>query len=200
MAIEIIDCVQGTEEWITARLGIPTASCFSDVMAGGAGKVRSQYMRKLCGEIIAGTPADYYKNAAMEHGNQVEPELRSLYELITGQEVTQVGFIRNGRVGASPDGLIGTDGMVEIKRQGFDGLINRLLFEVGDIHEAQLQGQLWVCEREWIELAVGYPKMPLYRKRFKRDNNYIARLKVGVECFIEELDTMVEEVRKRFGR
>jgi len=74
MTVEIIDCVQGSPEWFQARLGIPTASCFSQVLAKGEGKVRATYMRRLAGEIITGQSAETFKSEAMERGNQMEAE------------------------------------------------------------------------------------------------------------------------------
>lgn len=197
--MKIIDVVQGTPEWKEARLGMVTASCFSDVMAQGQGKVRDLYMRKLAGEIITGEPADNYSNSHMEHGNAVEDEARRMYCMHDNVDVQQVGLITNAlekhTVGASPDGLVDDKGMVEIKRQSAHLLIERLRGN-GDMHMAQLQGNLWIAEREWIDLVVYYPKMPLWRQRVRRDENYISRLKVGITSFIEELNEMVEMVRR----
>lgn len=214
MTVETIQVAQGTDEWIAARVGKVTASRFSDVLAGGTGKVRNLYMRKLAGEIITGQQMWSYQNEDMVDGNRVEPDARALYSMLTDKDVEEVGFgilgkgARNGsnalvgRVGASPDGLISTDGMVELKRQAPHLLIERI-YGGGEsnteLHMAQSQGNLWVFEREWIDLAVYYPKMPMWRRRIKRDDNYINRLRLGVEVFVEELDQMVEKI-KRYGQ
>lgn len=198
--MKIHDVVQGTPEWYAVRCGLVTASCFSDVMAGGAGKVRDLYMRKLAGEIITGDVQEKFSNSHMEHGNAVEDEARKMYQMLANTDVTQVGFIETNhgkyRVGCSPDGLVGDVGMVEIKRQGPHLLIDRMRNGAGDTHMPQLQGSMWIAEREWIDLVCYYPKMPLWRQRVRRDNNYIERLKVGITAFCEELDQLVDWVRR----
>lgn len=199
--MRVIDCVQGGDDWIAARIGKVTASNFAKVLARGEGKVRDEYMRKVAGEIITGEQMSAYRNEAMDDGNAIEPEARSAYSMIAGVDVQQVGFVVHedgtlaDRVGASPDGLIGNDGMVEIKRQAPHLLIDRIRYDSGDVHMAQSQGNLWIAKREWIDLVVYYPKMPLYRKRIRRDENYIQRLRLAVEVFIEELDALVDKVR-----
>src|SRR4051812_4435301 len=108
--MEILNMDQGSPEWFAARAGIPTASMFATVMAsgknGGESKGRRTYMLKLAGEIITGEPMDNYSNGHMERGHVMEPEARDLYSFMTDAEPELVGFIRNGRKGASPDSLI----------------------------------------------------------------------------------------------
>lgn len=200
MTVEVVDCVQGTPEWHEARLGIPTASEFATVMASGKSntesKTRALYMRKLAGELITGLPREEYRNAQMDRGNEMEAEVRNLYAMATNDEVVQVGFLRNGRKGASPDGLVGSAGMVEIKTQVPHLLIERLLSgEVPPEHMAQCQGNLWVGERDWIDIVIGYTKMPLFRRRIMRSSLYIARLELAIDIFLEELDALVAKVK-----
>lgn len=199
--LDILTCDQGTEEWRLARAGIPTASEFSTILAkgrgGGESKTRKTYLYKLAGEIITGEPADSFSNAHMERGHEMEAEARHLYEFMEDAETTQVGFIRNGRKGCSPDSLIGENGMLEVKTK-----LPHLLIECimrGDFppeHKAQCQGALWVAEREWIDIAVYWPKMPLFTCRAYRDEPYIADLSAAVDAFTEELDAAVDAVRK----
>ncbi len=210
MPVEIVDCTQGSPEWFTARLGLPTASEFATVMASGrAGmpsKTRSDYLKDLAGEIIWGVPRESYRNASMDRGNEMEAELRERYDqqnvLDGGEKALQVGFMRNGRKGASPDGLVGDVGMVEIKSQVPRLLIERLVSgEVPPEHMPQCQGNLWVAEREWIDIVIGYqhdpsvPSPPLFRRRIMRSEPYIARLKLATEVFLEELDALVARVK-----
>lgn len=120
MAIEIFDVPQNSPEWYACRLGIPTASMFGTIMAKGRGgsgdsKTRWTYMMKLLGERLTGEPCENYTNEHMERGKVMEAEARDWYVFQTDAEVHRVGFIRNGEVGCSPDSLIGTDGMLEIK-------------------------------------------------------------------------------------
>lgn len=166
---KIIDCEQNSPEWNAARTGIVTASELKTVLAKGEGKTRATYMRKLAGEIITGEPADRFTNKHMEHGHEVEPEARRLYEFMADAEVQQVGFIRSGRKGCSPDGLVGDAGMVEIKRKCPHILI--AVIEAGRFppeHKAQCQGQLWIAEREWVDFLAYYPGMPHFLIREHR--------------------------------
>lgn len=198
MAIEIFDVPQGSDEWKAVKIGVPSASRFSDIMAQGQGKSRDKYMRQLAGEIISEIPMETFRSKAMEHGTQVEPEARNLYAMLANCEVQQVGFIKNGRVGCSPDGMISEDGMLELKRSDPADLIERWRdkgFKPPSEHMAQLQGNLMVADRKWIDIGLYFPKMPMWRMRVKRDEHYIARMRVGIEQFIEDLDELVKQVR-----
>ena len=201
--IQIIDCEQGTPEWFAARLGIPTASEFSTVLASGkAGaesKMRRTYMLKLAGEIITGEPMERISNAAMERGHEMEPDARNLYALVHDADPELIGFIRNGQKGCSPDALIGANGLLEIKTKAPHLHIDALIRDSFPAeHVAQCQGALWVSEREWIDLAVYWPKLPLFVKRAYRDEAYIARLSDAVDAFNGELSALVEQV-SRYG-
>src|SRR6202043_892501 len=124
----------------------------------------------LAGEIITGKPEDTFESADMCRGREMEPAIRDLYCLVTNAKPERVGFVVNGRVGASPDALIGEKGALEIKTQIPSLLIARHIDgSVPPEHAAQLQGVLWVAEREWIDVAIGWPGMPLFRRRVKRD-------------------------------
>lgn len=200
MPLEIIDCEQGTDEWLAHRMKIPTASEFATVMAkgknGAPSKTRATYMRKLAGEIICDEPMESYSNKYMERGKLLEPEIRALYCMMSLNEVRQVGFIRNGRRGASPDGLIGNDGMLEIKSEAPHLLIETMFAdEMPPEHYAQLQGNLMVAEREWIDIAIGYKRMPLFHKKIRRDEPYIKNLSGEIDRFNDELDEMVRRIK-----
>lgn len=201
MAAEIINCEQGTEEWFRARAGIPTASEFSTVMAKGRGgedsKTRRTYMLKLAGEIITGEPTEGYTNAHMERGHALEDEGRAAYQFQTGNQMKQVGFIRNGDKGCSPDSLIGENGMLEIKTKLPHLLLDCIL--KGNFpaeHKAQCQGALWVAEREWIDIAVYWPKLPLFVCRATRDEEYIKTMADAVATFNDELQAVVKLVQQ----
>lgn len=198
--ISIFNCAQGTEEWYLARAGIPTASMFATVMASGRGggesKTRAKYMRQLAGEIITGKPIEGYSNHHMERGHEMEPEARDLYAFATDTVPEIVGFVRNGNKGCSPDSLVGANGMLEIKTKLPDLLIECL--ERDDFppeHRAQCQGALWVAEREWIDITVYWPGMPVFIKRAYRDEPYIKTMAGAVDQFNDELAALVERVR-----
>lgn len=198
--VEIISCDQNSADWHRARMGIPTASEFATVMAkgkgGGESKTRQTYLYKLAGEIITGQPMESYSNAHMERGHAMEQEARDLYEFMTDQTCERVGFIRSGRKGASPDSLVGPNGLVEIKTK-LPHLVIEALFrgEFPPEHKAQCQGQLWVAEREWLDIAIYWPGMPLFVTTATRDEAYIRELSDAVDIFNAELDIIVDRVR-----
>jgi hypothetical protein len=202
--IQIIDCDQGTPEWFSARAGIPTASEFHTVMAvgpkGGKSATRVTYLNKLVGEIITGEPMSSYVSPDMERGRLMEDEARDLYCFTRDIEPIRVGFIRNGNQGASPDSLIGDHGGLEIKSAAPHIQVARLLSDdLPSEHVAQVQGNLWVSEREWWDFVSYCPKMPLFVKRVYRDEEYIKKIALAVELFNVELQQTVDYVR-RYGR
>lgn len=191
---------QGTPDWFRARMGIPTASEFSTLMAkgrdGGESKTRKTYMLKLAGEIITGEPMENYTNAHMERGKIMEAEARDFYAFTADSEPQRVGFIKNDFKGCSPDSLIGTNGMLEIKT-ALPHILGELILkdDFPPEHKAQCQGALWVAEREWIDLIVYWPGMPRFVKRAHRDDAYIATLARAVEAFNVELAMTVNKLR-----
>ena len=116
--MQIINVEQGSEEWLRARLGVPTASCYSKLITT-QGKRSAQaegYINELIGQRITGEIPETFKSEAMERGNELEPQARAYYELVTDNDVEEVGLILNDiGAGCSPDGLIGDDGGLEIK-------------------------------------------------------------------------------------
>ena len=202
--IQIIDCEQNSPEWYAARLGIPTASEFHTVMAvgpkGGKSVTRVAYLNKLVGEIITEEPMQNFVSADMERGKIMEDEARDLYSFQRDVEVTRVGFIRNGGKGASPDSLIGEDGGLEIKSAAPHIQVARLLAdELPTEHRAQVQGSLWVAEREWWDFVSYCPKLPIFIKRVFRDEEYIKSIAKAVELFNTELHQTVDYIR-RYGK
>lgn len=200
MNAHIINCEQGSPEWFDARLGIPTASQFATVLAKGKGdaesKTRRTYMLKLAGERLTGEPAESYTNQHMERGKEMEGEALAFYAFTNDVELTPVGFIRNGDAGCSPDRLIGSDGLLEIKTALPHILLDRILR--GDPppeHKAQVQGQLWISEREWCDLMIYWPKLPAYIVRVVRDEPYIKALAEEVDRFNIELTRVMDTIR-----
>lgn len=199
MAIQIHTCEQGTADWYKARLGIPTASNFATVMAKGEGKTRRSYLLKLAGEIITGEPAESFNNEHMERGKAMEAQAREYYAFLKDVEPQQVGFITNGAKGCSPDSLIEEDGGLEIKTALPHIQIDRLLRgELPSEHRAQVQGSLWVTEREVWDFMSYWPKCPPLIVPVRRDEAYIANLASEVERFNDELAEVVAKVR-RYG-
>lgn len=204
MAVEIIDCIQGEPEWYACRRGLVTSSMFKVVLANGKGGgeslTRTTYMRKLAGEIITGEPMENYQNENMIRGQEMEDEARSYYAFQNNVEMQRIGFVRNGAKGCSPDSWVDNDGMFEAKSAFPHILIDKLLKGTfPPEHKAQCQGGLWVCERDWIDLLIYWPKMPAFIIRAHRDEVYIAELSREVDRFNEELAETVEKVR-RYGQ
>lgn len=194
--MEIFNCEQGTDEWFECRKGIPTASMFSAVLAKGQGKTRRTYMLKLLGERLTGGIQDSYSNAHMERGQEIEEEARNAYALIKDTDPELVGFIRNGDKGCSPDSLNGSDGLVEIKTKLPHLQIDVLLKdEMPTEHRAQVQGQIWVSEREWCDFVSYWPKLPLFVKRIYRDDKYLDNLAMELKIFNEEMNELEEKIR-----
>ncbi len=192
---------QGTEEWLVCRLGRVTASEFGTVLAKGKGsgesKTRRTYMLKLIGERLTGEIAESYANGHMERGKAMEAEARSMYEMMMGVDVQQVGFVTLGsEIGCSPDGLLGT-GVLEIKTKlphlHLDVLIKG---EMPAEHIAQVQGQLWVCDLEWVDFVSYWPKLPIFTKRIYRDEEYIKNLSEEVDKFLDELHGIMVKIKK----
>lgn len=190
---------QGTEAWRTIRLGLPTASEFHSILAKGEGKTRRSYLMRLAGEILTGEPAETYESADMIRGREMEQEARDLYAFMTDSTPETVGFIKNGDKGCSPDALVGNDGLLEIKTKKPALLVDCILKDTFPAeHKAQCQGALWVAEREWIDIAIYWPRLPLFVKRAYRDEAYIKTLAEAVKAFNDELAATVEQV-ERFG-
>jgi hypothetical protein len=163
---------------------------------GGDSKTRATYMKKLAGEILTGEKMDSYSNAHMERGKEMEDEARQAYALMTDNEPVQVGFMRRGDAGASPDSAIGDDGLLEIKTKlahlQIDVLDND---EVPAEHIAQIQGQLWISGRAYVDFVSYWPGLPLFVRRVERDEEYIKRIVAEVNAFNIELATLVEKIR-----
>lgn len=197
--MRVIDCIQGSEDWHEARRGKFTASCSSKVLAKGQGKTRKSYMLQLAAERLTGEPQDAYSNAVMDRGNEVEPQARAAYEQVYGVTVEQVGFCQlNDDVGGSPDGLVGDDGMIEIKCPNSTTHIEYILAgKAPTKYTAQIQGLLWITDRKWCDFISFDPRMKsnrLFVVRVNRDQQYINDLKAEVDRFLKELNELVAKL------
>lgn len=200
----IYDVEQGSEEWLMMRLGKLTASKFADVMSKGRGdkpsKTRESYIYQLAAEILTGQPVESFKNSAMEWGNECEPAARAAYELANDVDVIQCAFIElSDRVGVSPDGLVGEDGLVEIKCPNTTTQLKRFISgEFPKEYMAQVQGQMWVSGREWCDFVSFDPRIDgdagYFQVRVARDIDYIIKLKDECEKFITELNELLTKL------
>lgn len=198
---------QGSPEWLAARAGHVSASRFADVLAkprNGTGEAatRAKYRWELVAERLTGGPVESYSNRAMERGTELEPHARLAYEAKTGNFVEEVGFIvcpAHAMVGCSPDGLIGTDGGVEIKCPANPVVhVQTIHGGMPSEHRAQVQGAMWVTERAWWDFCSYDPRMParlqLYVERIQRDDAYIANLAREVTQFQSEVERQLESL------
>jgi len=194
------DCEQGSEEWFELRRGIVTASMFDAVMAKGRGNseslTRRKYMLTLIGERLTGETQDSYTNTHMDRGKIMEAEARELYSMVSRNEVKQIGFIKFGDdIGASPDGIIMKDGCLEIKTKLPHLHLDCLLRdEVPSEHIKQIQGQLWVADRQWCDFVSYWPSLPIFIKRIERDNEHISKISNAVSDFLQQMYGLMDKI------
>jgi putative phage-type endonuclease len=196
---------QGTDEWHELRLGKVTASRLSDVISKGRGnapsKTRASYMLQLAAERLTGEKEDSFSNKYMEWGNECEPQARSMYEFDSGNEVEEVAFvIHSDSFGVSPDGLIGDNGILEIKCPKTTTQIERYLKgKFPTEYKAQVQGQLLATNREWCDFVSFDPRISgeaqYFCIRVERDEEYISELFGKINDFVNELDEMMEKLK-----
>lgn len=197
---------QGSDAWLKIRLGKVTASRVSDVVARtktGWGASRANYAAQLVVERLTGEPQESYQNAAMLHGIETEPHARAAYEFQTDATVTQVGFIIHPRIelsGASPDGFVGDDGLIEVKCPQSGTHIETLLGrEVPGKYLTQIQWQLACTGRAWCDFVCFDPRMPesmrLFVRRVHRDDVMIADLEKNVRDFLAEIESTLRQLR-----
>lgn len=196
------DVVQGSAAWIRLRTGIPTASSFDRIVTPG-GKLsasREAYMRELLAEVLMGEAIQQPTIAAMQRGRELESSAAKFYEITTDREITRVGFVTtdDGRYGASPDGFVGEDGCVEFKcplpHVHIGYLVNR---SVDKAYYPQIQGQLLVTGRQWVDIVSYHPKMPMCLIRVERDEQFIEILKGAIETFCDEFAEQVQSLRDK---
>ena len=201
----ITTCEQGSEEWLSMRLGKITASRVKDVLTKGRGntpsKTAESYMVELIAEILTGESKPFFENDAMRWGTETEPQARSMYEVNNGfVAVEEVAFVEhNEKIGISPDGMVGDDGLLEIKCPNTTTQIKRALSDdYSSDYKAQIQMQLWVTEREWCDFVSFDPRLDCeagyLQQRVFRDEEYIEEMKTKVYAFVEKMDELIERL------
>jgi putative phage-type endonuclease len=201
--------IQGSPEWFAARLGKVTASRMADLMARtktGWGASRANYMAELLVERLTGQPADGYESPAMRWGTEQEPFARAAYEFRTDADVALAGFVDHPGIaasGASPDGLVGEDGLLEIKCPNTATHIETLLSgSIPQKYFDQMQWQMACTGRAWCDFASFDPRLPesmrLWVQRVQRDAARIAELEAAVRDFLAELDAKEAALRARY--
>ncbi|MGX1418341.1 lambda exonuclease family protein [Bradyrhizobium elkanii] len=204
------EIIQGSDEWKALRLGKVTASRVADVIAKtktGYSASRANYMAQLIAERLTDTVADAYTNAAMQHGTETEPEARSAYEFYQGVTVEQVAFVPHPKIdqaGCSPDGLVGDDGLVEIKCPNTATHLETLLGQaVPSKYETQMQFQMACTGRKYCDFVSYDPRMPenmrLFIKRVNRDDKTIAAIEGEIASFLLEMAVKLSELNSLYG-
>jgi putative phage-type endonuclease len=199
--------IQGSPEWFAQRLGKVTASRIADVMAKGKGSAeaatRATYRAELVAERLTGKAAEGFTNAAMKWGTECEPLARAAYEAEYGLLVAETGMVTHPRIsmsGASPDGMVSIDGLIEIKCPETKAHIDTILSgEAPAKYIPQMQWQMACTGRAWCDFVSFDPRMPedmqMFVRRVLRDDDLINEYEVAVIDFIDEIDTTVYRLK-----
>lgn len=204
-----MDVLQGTNEWQALRLGKVTASRIADLMARtrtGWGTSRTNYMAELVAERLTGVKSEGFSNAAIKWGLEMEPQARDAYVFFADADVTQIGFVDHPRIamtGASPDGLVGDAGLVEIKCPLTATHIETLLTaSVREKYLFQMQWQMACTGRQWCDFVSYDPRMPermrYFCQRVPRNDRLIADLEREVSEFLREVADKVAALQAKY--
>lgn len=196
---------QGTPEWLAERAGKVTASALSNVMMKPTAAGFQNHLAQLVCERLTGQPVETFRSAAMEHGNETEPQARAMYELETGNTVTECGFIPHPSLamsGASPDGLVDDLGLVEIKcPQPAKHIKNLMGGTIDRAYMLQMQWQMECTGREWCDYVSFNPAFPdhlqLHITRINRNAEVVAEISEAVAAFLAEVDAKLAALEGR---
>lgn len=205
-----LDMEQGSPEWFSARCGKVTASRVADIIAKtktGYSTSRANYAAQLITERLTGLPAESFTNAAMQWGTDMEPEARQAYEFYEAVTVEQVGLVLHPTIGdsaASPDGLVGEDGLVEIKCPNTATHIETLLGRsVPAKYITQMMWQMACTGRKWCDFVSYDPRMPesmrFFCQRVQRDEAVIADLEAEVIAFLKEVREKIASLQNIYS-
>jgi putative phage-type endonuclease len=203
--IELME--QGSDAWFNIRIGKVTASRVADVLAKtktGYSTTRDNYMAQLVCERLTGQKGESFTNAAMQHGVETEAYARAAYEARYDVLVDEVGFVSHPTIemsGASPDGLVGEDGLIEIKCPNTATHIETLLSEsVPNKYYTQMQFQIACTGRKWCDFVSFDNRLPtelqMFVKRVPRDDVYIRLIEDEIVKFLNELDIKIAQLMK----
>ena len=208
---ELAALVQGSELWRSARCGSLGASRLADAVVRtktGWGASRANLMAELIAERLTGTPTETFVNAAMQRGTETEPEARTAYEFRQNCDVIQIGIAPHPSIKgthASPDGLVGSDGLLEIKAPQTATHLDTLLGgSIADKYIKQAQWQMVCCERAWVDWVSYDPRLPeamrLFVKRIPRDDILIRSLEKDVTEFLDELNEKLARLHNLYEK
>jgi len=196
--MRVLSCEQGSDEWLRARLGVPSASMFAKIVTtkGAWSTQADSYINQLIAEDLTGEPTPFYQNEHMARGTELEPEARSAYEFMHDVVVEQVGFCLHDtlRAGCSPDGLIGEKGGLEIKAPAAATHVSYLRDgKLPSKYYQQVMGCLWITGREWWDFMSYHPDMKPLIVRVERDEEYIAALEQHIAKAVELIAVNVDK-------
>lgn len=198
------DVEQGSSEWHQLRVGIPTASEFNRIVTpkGKLSDQRRGYLDELLAQWLFGCPLEHFESDWMIHGHESEPEAAAAYEFLRGVELTNGGFFTtdDGMVGASPDRLIAPRGSLEIKCVKATTHVSYMRYKgVEEKYRCQVQGQIWVAERDWCDAESYCAGLPTIIRRADRDEEFIGVLSDAVGKFVDELLEAREQIKREYG-
>ena len=207
--MKVIDCEQNSAEWLAARCGSLGASSIADMVAKtrtGWGASRFNLAARIVCERLTGTPQESYTNAAMQWGHDTEPQARAMYEFMRDVAVQQVGLVLHPSINkshASPDGLVGDDGLIEIKCPNTATHIETLLSDdVEGKYIKQMQWQMSCCGRAWCDFVSFDPRLPaemqMFVQRVRRDDEFIAELEREARLFLAEIDKTIATLSDKY--
>lgn len=193
---------QGSEAWLKIRLGIPTTSNFGKIITptGRPSSQADKYLGECLTPYIFGRGQEFVKTHAMQRGNDLEPEAVAYYEHHTGVKTREVGFITSdcGRIGCSPDRLIGDDGLLEVKCPLENQHAQNVLSgKIDAKYIPQVQGQMLIAERSWCDWISYHPDAPASIVRVEADPEYQAKLADMLNTFVEKLGNQVADMKAR---
>lgn len=200
---------QGSYQWLKDRIGYVTASNVSDVMAKGSGATRQNYMVKMLCEILSGEPVQGFKSKYMQDGNDNEPLAREIYQQITGTTVKEMPFyfIEKEKLGASSDGEVDADGIIEIKNVIPAEQVRFLTTgKIKSEYIKQMQTQLYVLDKKWCDftsVSLGdeeHGELPDKYKakilRVYRDEDMILQIRKEVAFFHHDLQELINKLER----
>jgi len=204
--MKVLSMPQGSPEWLAARAGKVTASRISDVMAAKTTAAYRDYRAQIVAEILTGQPQESgFTNAAMQWGTEQEKFARAEYELACDWTVDEIGIVLHPTIergAASPDGLVSTNGLVEIKCPKTATHLQTLIDKKQPRqYENQMLWQMACTGREWVDFVSYDPRLPedlqLFVHRFDRDDKRIEEIEAAVMQFLSEVDEMIDNIRKK---
>ena len=204
-----LDVIQGSPEWLAARAGSLGASQLADALArtkSGWGASRANLQAQLICERLTGNPTETFCNAAMQWGKDIEPQARAMYSLEAPEPVTEIGMVKHPTIKwthASPDGLVGDCGLLEIKCPTTATHIATLTGSpIPDKYMKQMQWQMHLAERDWCDFASFDPRLPapmqLHIRRVERDDSLLVEIEAEVTAFLAEIDATVADLESRY--